>query len=127
VTRENVPITNTESLDTRDRLKALRNFSIIESNARKERQQKFRALFSKPALRRRETSRDAAGVIDQSLFEYSEMWKVDESSAIESRGRSPRLAVSAMAVGRDDWVTLKIVGGKDAGAIIKPRSMPGRS
>lgn len=41
--------------------------------------------------------------------------------AIESsRGRA-----GFAAVGRDDWVTLKIVDGNDVGAIIKSRSMPG--
>jgi len=45
-----------------------------------------------------------------------------EWSAIESH-----CAVAAAAVGRDDWVILKIVDGNDAGAIIKPRSMPRQS
>lgn len=45
-----------------------------------------------------------------------------EWSAIESHR-----AVAAVAVGRDDWVILKIVDGNDAGAIIKPRSMPRQS
>lgn len=45
-----------------------------------------------------------------------------EWSAIESHR-----AVAAAAVGRDDWVILKIVDGNDAGAIIKSRSMPRQS
>lgn len=45
---------------------------------------------------------------------------METRSAIESR-------VVAAAVGRDDWVILKIVDGNDAGTIIKSRSMPGQS
>lgn len=47
-----------------------------------------------------------------------------ESSAIESHRA---VAAAAAAVGRDDWVILKIVDGDDAGAIIKSRSMPRQS
>jgi len=46
-----------------------------------------------------------------------------EWSAIESH----RAVAAAAAVGRDDWVILKIVDRNDAGAIIKPRSMPRQS
>lgn len=45
-----------------------------------------------------------------------------ERCAIESHR-----AVAVAAVGRDDWVILKIVDGNDAGAIIKSRSMPRQS
>lgn len=48
-----------------------------------------------------------------------------EWSAIESH-RAVAAAATA-AVGRDDWVILKIVDGNDAGAIIKSRSMPRQS
>lgn len=48
-----------------------------------------------------------------------------ESSAIESHRAVA--AAAAAAVGRDDWVILKIVDGDDAGAIIKSRSMPRQS
>lgn len=68
---------------------------------------------------------NASICIDRDIIAISrsklESWKCTETrSAIESR-------VVAAAVGRDDWVILKIVDGNDAGTIIKSRSMPGQS